>query len=198
MSNATIPEPQSASSSSPVTTIFARRVRPGSEERYEEWLAGISRSSSGFAGNQGTTILRPGEGRDDYIAITQFDGEDTLEIWLRSTKRGEWLEKLQEIDICREEVLSMAGMERWFTLPNQGANRMPPRYKTAVLVFLGLYPLVLMLDTLLGPSLAGLPKPVQVLISLLISVPMMVWIVLPLLTRVLFRWLHPSPSGGAS
>jgi antibiotic biosynthesis monooxygenase (ABM) superfamily enzyme len=197
LSNATTPEPQSASSSSPVTTVFARRVRPGSEERYEEWLTGISRTSSGFPGNQGTTILRPGEGRDEYVAITHFDGVDNLESWLRSTKRGEWLEKLQDIDICHEEVLTMAGMERWFTLPDQGANRMPPRYKTAALIFLGIYPLVLALNAILGPSLAGLPQAVQVLVSMSISIPVMVWIVLPFLTRVFFGWLHQSPSGSA-
>jgi antibiotic biosynthesis monooxygenase (ABM) superfamily enzyme len=197
LSNAAAPEPQSASSSSPVTTIFARRIRPGSEERYEQWLTGISRTSSEFLGNQGTTILRPSEGRDEYIAITHFDGEGNLESWLRSPKRGEWLEKLQEIDICHEEVLTMAGMERWFTLPDQGANRMPPRYKIAVLIFLGLYPLVMALNALLGPSLAGLPQAIQALISLLISVPLMVWVVLPLLTRVFFGWLHQSPSGSA-
>ena len=39
----------------PVTTIFSRRVKPGYENQYEEWLKGIIKVSSTFKGNQGTT-----------------------------------------------------------------------------------------------------------------------------------------------
>ena len=176
---------------SPVTTIFAREVRAGFEAQYEEWLAGISQTSSRFTGNQGTTILRPTEGRDEYIAITQFDSAESLELWLRSTERESWLAKLESIDVCREEVLSLAGMERWFTLSGRGATRLPPRYKTATLVLLGLYPLVLLLNLVLNPVLSGLPGPLKVLASLVASVAIMVWIVLPWLTRLFSKWLHP-------
>ncbi len=178
-------------SPSPVTTVFTREVRAGFEAQYEEWLAGISRTSSRFTGNQGTTILRPAEGRAEYIAITHFDSAENLELWLRSPERESWLAKLQSIDVCREEVLSLAGMERWFTLADRGATRLPPRYKTATLVFLGLYPLVLLLDLVLSPVLVGLPGPLQVLVSLVVSVALMVWIVLPWLTRLFSGWLHP-------
>ncbi len=185
-------------SPTPVTTIFAREVRAGFEAQYEDWLAGISRTSSRFTGSQGTTILRPAEGRDEYIAITHFDSAENLELWLRSPERESWLAKLQSIDVCREEVMSLAGMERWFTLPDRGATRLPPRYKTATLVFLGLYPLVLLLDLVLSPVLVGLPGPLQVLVSLVVSVALMVWIVLPWLTRLFSGWLHPRPESRPS
>lgn len=175
----------------PVTTIFAREIRHGHEARYEGWLAGISSSSSKFTGNQGTTILRPAEGREQYIAITQFDSAANLESWMQSSERETWLSKLESIKICREEVVSLAGVERWFTLPGSGQSRMPPRYKTAALVFLGLYPLVLILDVVLGPLLAGLPGALQTLCSLVVSVSLMVWAVLPALTKLFAGWLHP-------
>jgi antibiotic biosynthesis monooxygenase (ABM) superfamily enzyme len=175
----------------PVTTIFAREVRAGFEVQYEEWLAGVSQTSSRFTGNQGTTILRPTEGRDDYLAITQFDSAENLELWLRSTERESWLAKLESIDVCREDVLSLAGMERWFTLPGRGATRLPARYKTATMILIGLYPVVLLLNLLLNPLLSGLPRPLKVLASLVASVAIMVWIVLPWLTRVFSGWLHP-------
>jgi antibiotic biosynthesis monooxygenase (ABM) superfamily enzyme len=176
-----------------VTTIFARVVRPGNENQYEDWLAGISRTSSGFAGNRGTTILRPADGRKEYVAITQFDTQHQLDEWLKSAERGNWLAKLESIDICSQQVMSLAGMERWFTLPSTSADHMPPPYKTAMLILLGLYPLVLVLDVVLSPFLAGLPGPLQVLISLMVSVAMMVWIVLPRLTQLFSGWLHPKP-----
>lgn len=176
-----------------VTTIFARLVRPGNEARYEEWLRGISRSSAEFEGSGGTTILLPTSGRKEYVAITQFDNQDHLDKWLESEERAKWLSKLESIDICSQEVMSLGGMERWFTLADMSTELMPPRYKTAVLVLLGLYPLVLLLGLVLNPFLAGLPSALQVLISLMVSVILMVWIVLPLLTRLFSGWLHPRP-----
>ena len=89
--------------------------------------------------------------------------------------------------------MSLAGMERWFTLPDRGATRLPPRYKTATLILLGLYPLVLLLNLVLSPVLVGLPSQLQVLVSLVVSVALMVWIVLPWLTRLFSGWLHPRP-----
>lgn len=182
---------QSDDQPTPVTTIFARVVRPGSEPQYEEWLAGISSATSEFAGNKGTTILRPAEGRDEYISITQFDTQENLDSWLESPERASWLAKLESIDICREQVMSLAGMERWFTLPSVSDDRMPPRYKTAVLILLGLYPLVLLLQITLDPFLTWLPRLLQVLVSLIVSIVLMVWVVLPLLTKLFSRWLHP-------
>ena len=89
---------------SPVTTMFARRVRTGFEAQYEAWLAGIAKAGSQFPGNQGTTILRPGEGRQEYIAIAQFDSAENLERWLCSPERRSWLEKLESITLDHEEV----------------------------------------------------------------------------------------------
>ena len=97
---------------------------------------------------------------------------------------------LTDIDLCHEDVSTLAGMERWFTRsPSRLAP--PPRYKTAALILLGLYPLLLFLDLVLGPRLSELPRPLGLLASLSVSVPLMVWIVLPWLTGVFRGWLHP-------
>ena len=101
------------------------------------------------------------------------------------------MEKLESITLDHEEVTSLTGMERWFTPPNRAVTQPPPRYKTAILVLVGLYPVVLLLGLVLRPFMAGLPYSLQVLVSLVISIPIMVWIVLPQLTRLFFRWLYP-------
>lgn len=175
----------------PVATIFARRIRPGAEARYEEWLSEVSRVSATFAGSHGTTILKPADGREDYIAITHFDSPENMQAWLDSPERRRCLEQLASIAVVREEVRSLAGLERWFTLPGSGADSQPPRYKTAVLVLLGLYPVVMLLSLVLDPLLAGVPWVLRVLASLAVSVALMVWVVLPVLTRWFSWWLHP-------
>lgn len=177
----------------PVTAVFKRRVRAGSEARYEDWLTGIAQAAARFPGSQGTTILRPTDGGSEYVAITQFETTESLEAWLGSADRKSWMSELRTFDVCHEDVATLAGMERWFTLP-RSEDALPPRYKTATLVLLGLYPLVLLLDVVLGPLLAGLPRPVGLLASLLVSVSIMVGGLLPLLTRMFHGWLHPRAS----
>lgn len=180
--------------SPPATAVFARRVRVGLEERYEQWLSGIARAASRQPGSLGTTIVRPGGTGAEYVAVTQFETRASLQAWLDSADRALWISRLQEIDVCREETLSLAGMERWFTFDG-GERRAPARHKMAALVLLGLYPLVLALDALLGPLLAGLPRPAGLFLSLLVSVSTMVWFVLPFLTRVFQGWLQPESVG---
>lgn len=177
----------------PVTTVFERKVRAGSEARYEDWLTGIAQAAARSPGSQGTTILRPTEGGSAYVAIAQFESTESLEAWLGSADRASWMSRLRAIDVCHEDVSTLAGMERWFT-KSHDARALPPRYKTAALVLLGLYPLVLVLDVVLGPLLSDLPRPVGLLASLLVSVSIMVGSVLPWLTRVFGGWLHPRAS----
>ena len=88
----------------PVTTVIARAVRKGSEADYERWLTGISKAAANFPGNQGTTIIRPGHGRDEYVTVLHFDSADNMQRWLGSPDRGQWLEKLEAICVDREEV----------------------------------------------------------------------------------------------
>lgn len=170
--------------------VFNRGIRAGSEARYEDWLTGIARAAARSPGSQGTTILRPTEGSSEYVAITQFETTESLDTWLSSADRASWMSRLRAIDVCRTDASTLAGMERWLTLPPR-TSALPPRYKTAALVLLGLYPLILVLDVVLGPLLSDLPRPVRLLASLLVSVPTMVGVVLPWLTRVFGGWLHP-------
>ena len=175
----------------PVTTVFRRTIRAGYEERYENWLSGIARTAARFPGSQGTTVLRPtGEG-SEYVVLTQFESAESLEAWRSSPERGAWISRLRANEVCDEDVSTLAGLERWFALA-PGSRARPPRHKTAALILLGLYPLVLVLDVVLAPLLSGLPRPVGLLASLLVSVSAMVGFVLPWLTRVFAGWLHPT------
>jgi antibiotic biosynthesis monooxygenase (ABM) superfamily enzyme len=110
---------------------------------------------------------------------------------LVSEERADWLAKLESITLESEEMSSLTGMERWFTLPDRSVTQAPPKYKSAVLVFLGLYPLVLVLNLLSGPLTGSWPAALRILVSLVVSVPLMVWVIMPQLTRLFFGWLYP-------
>ena len=70
-------------------------------------------------------------------------------------------------------------------------NTHPKRWKTAIIIWLGIYPTITMILTLLGPYLLPLNIPVylKTLPITLIAVPIMVYLVLPVLQKVFRTWL---------
>ena len=176
----------------PVTTIFSRRVKQGCEGQYEDWLKGIIKISSDFKGYQGTTLIRPSSANQEYISIVQFDSAENLESWMESETRTEWINKLEPYTLDSQEISTLTGMEKWFTLPDRSVSQAPPKYKGAILLTMGLYPLAILLNYFIAPFTSEWNVFIQILIPIVISVPIMVWGIMPLLTRLFFAWLYPS------
>jgi hypothetical protein len=68
--------------------------------------------------------------------------------------------------------------------------RPPPRWKLALLTWLGLWPTVTAVTLVVAPLLREQPLPVQTLTVTGLVVPMMVWAITPLLLRGFRRWLQ--------
>lgn len=178
------------------TMVFARRLEPGQHDKYEDWLGRVTRATSAFAGYGGTTLLRPATPRDDYTAIVHFDTAEHLQLWMNSDERRRCLKDLETIGVESEAISSLAGLDHWVSL--KGNMQPPPQWKMALLILVGLYPLVLLDVVYLSPMLAILPWPLAILVSLSISVPIMVWIVLPLLSKLFGRWLSSNAQRSVS
>jgi antibiotic biosynthesis monooxygenase (ABM) superfamily enzyme len=68
-------------------------------------------------------------------------------------------------------------------------NPPPPRYKIAVLMWLGAYAVITLILTLLGPATATWPLPLRTLLLSALMAPAMTWLVIPCLSHVFRRWL---------
>jgi antibiotic biosynthesis monooxygenase (ABM) superfamily enzyme len=72
---------------------------------------------------------------------------------------------------------------------NQQTNQ-PKRWKMAILVWLAIYPTITVLFLIFGEHLARIkPLPLQTLVTTGIVVPLMTFQVIPLLQKLLSRWL---------
>ena len=71
----------------------------------------------------------------------------------------------------------------------------PPRWKQAVAIWLGFFPVNLAFSYLVAPvpGFDALPIWLRSLVSTLILTPIMTYWVLPWVTRMLHRWLHRRP-----
>jgi antibiotic biosynthesis monooxygenase (ABM) superfamily enzyme len=61
----------------------------------------------------------------------------------------------------------------------------------ALLTWITIFPLITALVVALGPLLEGFPLVPRLGITTAIAVPLMTWVVMPRVTRLLRRWLYP-------
>ncbi len=66
----------------------------------------------------------------------------------------------------------------------------PPRWKSALLVWIAIYPSISILLYFAGPWLATLPLLFRTLILTAILVPLLVFVLLPFLHRAFRSWVH--------
>ena len=66
----------------------------------------------------------------------------------------------------------------------------PKKWKMAIIIWLAIYPLITTIFALLGKQLILIePLPLRTLIITIIAVPIMVFILIPTLQKLLHKWL---------
>jgi uncharacterized protein len=181
-------------SGGPVTTTVTRRVKPGHEPAYEQFLAGIIAAAGRFPGHLGAEVYRPQRAAaGPYRIVYRFDTAAHLRAWLDSAEHAAWLDRAEPhvLGPLRRQVL--VGLEAWFTLPAQPGAPPPPRYKMAILTWVTIFPLITVLVAATAPLLGRLPLVARLAATTLVTVSLMTWVVMPRVTRLLGRWLYPDP-----
>jgi antibiotic biosynthesis monooxygenase (ABM) superfamily enzyme len=73
---------------------------------------------------------------------------------------------------------------------------MPARWKTAVVVWLAIYPVLTFVLWLAGLTIRNWPVALRTLVLTVVIVPLMVYVLIPTIQRVLAPWLRPGSRGG--
>jgi antibiotic biosynthesis monooxygenase (ABM) superfamily enzyme len=176
----------------PVTTTVTRRVKPGHEPFYEQFLDGIIAAASQFPGYLGIEVFRPeNASAGEYRTVYRFDTREHLQSWLDSAERATWLERAEPHVIGPMRMQVLTGLETWFTLPGRPGAAPPPRYKMAVLTWLTLFPLLTLVVVVFGPALESIPLVPRLAVTSAVTIPIMTWLVMPRVTRLLRGWLYP-------
>jgi uncharacterized protein len=176
----------------PVTTTVSRRVKPGHEPFYEQFLKGIIAAANRFPGHLGVEVFRPETASGgEYRIVYRFDNAEHLRAWLDSDERAAWLERVEPHVIGPMRTQFVTGLETWFTLPGRPATRPPPPYKMALVTWITIFPLITFVVVVLGPLLKGVALVPSLAVTTAVTVPIMTWLAMPVVTRLLRRWLYP-------
>jgi uncharacterized protein len=179
-------------SDGPVTTTVTRRVKPGHEPFYEQFLEGIIAEASRFPGHLGVEVFRPeSASAGEYRIVYRFDTGEHLRAWLDSDVRAAWLERAEPHVIGPMRTQLLTGLETWFTVPARPSTPPPPPYKMALVTWITIFPLITLVIVVLGPLLGRLALVPGLAITTAVTVPIMTWLVMPRVTRLLRGWLYP-------
>lgn len=174
------------------SSVIVHRVPVDSVDCFMEWQRGITQVATSFPGYQTTDIYPPTEdGLLEWVVIIHFDTSEALQRWLHSVERSEWTAKLHgAIANFRLKTLS-TGFGPWFAgFVNKPEGRLPPAWKIALTVLLGLYPTVMLLTLVISPHLSWLGLALSMLIGNALSVSILQWAVMPRLNAWLAPWLQ--------
>ena len=125
-----------------------------------------------------------------YVARGEYAPQ--LEAWMNAPERKEMLSESKAF-IEHEQLTRLAtSFPGWFpTDPNTGQG--PPNWKAAMLVLLGLFPIVMLESLFLSPRLASLNFSLALFIGNTISVALTTWLTMPVFIKALGWWLFPKP-----
>lgn len=130
--------------------------------------------------------------QDETVAILTFSDREALDRWLGSPERARILRAMDELSVSARNLNVLVGFPGWFGRPGGGA---PPRWKQAAIVFVALVPLSLGLTVAREQLLPGADLWATVVTQAGINVAVLTWILVPLLNRLLGRWLYPQNEG---
>ena len=174
----------------PIHVAITRTVKSGCEDEFEKAILSFFAGAQGGTATLGALLLRPlpGSGSRTYGILRSFVSEEDREAFYRSERFNQWQEVVKpflEEDYSRRDL---HGLEAFFSNPS--LIKQPPRWKMAVVTWVGVWPSVFIVSSLIGkPLLTGWPFWLAVGLETLIVVAILTWGVMPALTRLCKSWL---------
>jgi antibiotic biosynthesis monooxygenase (ABM) superfamily enzyme len=176
-----------------VTEVIFSKVRPGMADRYREWAGRIQLAQAKYPGYRGLYLQPPTSGKDGHwTSILRYDSAVHLEAWMNAPERKALLAETKEFIESEALMRLSTAFPGWVPIdPATGEG--PPNWKAAMLVLLGLFPIVMLEMKFLSPILTGwdLHASLATFIGNAISVALTSFLTMPLFVRWFGWWLFP-------
>ena len=176
----------------PITVVVRRHVRPGHEAIYEAWLQRLSAEAHALPGYLGATFQRPRAIGGPYVSLFRFDRLENLEAFERSDMRARYLAEIAPHVAADAIWQKTTGLEVWFEAPKGTRVAQPSPHRMAGVLILVVYGLVLLLNGALGPLIGDWPLWLRLLVTVVLQVLLMIYLIMPRVTRLLARWIFPT------
>lgn len=173
-----------------VTMVMVTDIKPGREPAYRAWADRIQKLQATFPGYVGSFVQPPQHGETGWTTVLRFDSAAHLEGWLRSDERAAMVKESEDLVQGFHAQRIDTSFPGW--VPTDPATGKPPNmWKTACLVLLTLFPVVILELRFLNPHLEELNPALRTFIGNALSVALTTWPLMPLAIYGFHAWLFP-------
>jgi uncharacterized protein len=174
-----------------VAVAIVTHVKSGQESTYHEFEKEFQSAQAKRRGYRGVYLQPPTKKTPgNWTTLIRFDSPEALDEWFVSEERRKLLE-LAEPVVSSTDYQAITGSFPGFFRSQEKGQKGPPNWKTAMLILLGLYPIVMLEIRFLNPQLHGLNSAVANFIGNSISVALTTWVTMPFLIKSFTPWLFP-------
>lgn len=172
-----------------VHMAVTRKVKPGYESDFDSRLQEFAIASMHCEGMAGVHILRPPleSGSSEFGILRSFETEAHAQRFYDSELFANWNKQIAPLVDGHPIRRRLSGLEAFF---RRERGPMPPRWKMALVTFLGVFPCVLIWSRVIPALMSELPSLLTAVIVNALVVATLTWLVMPLLTKTFHDWLH--------
>lgn len=179
-----------------VTLVITHNVLANKQQEYERWLEVIMPEAALSLGHLGVNVLRPVHGEMTYTVLIRFDNLVNLYHWIKSDRRKARIAELTPLLSAREHIELRPGAAFWFT-PASAVHPAPARWKQYLVTLAVIYPSTNFVPWFWGQLLpAAKGTPWGHLLNDASVVALVVFLWMPVVTRLLKNWLSPQRRSG--
>lgn len=173
-----------------VSTSIVTYVKPDVKDLFLEWEAKIIAAQAKQPGYRSLQLQTPPASQPyQWTSMVRFDSPDSLGRWFASDDRRQLIAAADDLVHKSELRRVPSAFPGWVPLDEKG--NAPKIWKTALLVLLGLFPVVLLEMIFLSPWLHALHPVIRTFISLVGSVAATSFLTMPYFVRSFRWWLFP-------
>jgi len=172
----------------PIHIAITRRIKPGCEAEFQKLLQEFFKTSFAHIGVHGASMLvpPPGSSSPEFGILRTFANAQERDAFYASPMFKAFDEKVRPLTEGDPVHRQLTGLEAWFRSPQNP----PPRWKMAIATYLGVVPVIMGLSLTIGPVVRSWNFILNNLVFNACVVALLTWVVMPLITRILHRWLH--------
>jgi antibiotic biosynthesis monooxygenase (ABM) superfamily enzyme len=172
-----------------VTVVISRRVLPGHEKDYDEWVRKMVAAATEAPGNIGATLLIPETGKQGlHHLVLRFADRESVLKWETSYLRQKLSHEADAFSVSSRQEAT--GLETWFSIPECPELAPPPPWKMFLITSLAVYISSSIIIPIQG-RLENWPFLLGNILSSILVVGSLTWGLMPWFSRYVFRrWLY--------